>query len=81
MDHWRSHPLLVELVCDHPVCALKLAEGPPGKLTETLKPTENPMDGAWFKPTLGWARTDLNRRPTGYEPVALSRTKLRAHAR
>src|SRR5208283_3973257 len=25
------------------------------------------------------ARTDLNRRPTGYEPVALSRTKLRAH--
>src|SRR5208283_1771026 len=28
-----------------------------------------------------WARTDLNRRPTGYEPVALSRTKLRAHRR
>jgi hypothetical protein len=26
-----------------------------------------------------WARADLNRRPTGYEPVALSRTKLRAH--
>ncbi len=25
-----------------------------------------------------WARTDLNRRPTGYEPVALGRTKLRA---
>ena len=26
-----------------------------------------------------WARTDLNRRSTGYEPDALGRTKLRAH--
>ena len=32
-------------------------------------------------PPWRWARTDLNRRPTGYEPVALNRTKLRAHQR
>jgi hypothetical protein len=44
--------------------------------------------GAWMirSPSQGtfgsgdiWARADLNRRPTGYEPVALSRAKLRAH--
>jgi hypothetical protein len=35
--------------------------------------------GRHILPKVSWARTDLNRRSTGYEPDALGRTKLRAH--